>query len=87
MVGSAYHGQKSMASKNYRMKKNFGLQQAIEAVGGLRALARMLNISHQAILQWDRIPDDRILEIEKKTGVAREQLRPDLYRTTGVKVD
>jgi len=76
--------EKGMASKNYRMKSNFGLQQAIEAVGGLRALARLLNISHQAILQWDRIPDDRILEIEKKTGVAREQLRPDLYRISGV---
>jgi DNA-binding transcriptional regulator YdaS (Cro superfamily) len=67
-----------MASKNYQ--KNSGLQQAIAVVGGLRALARLLNISHQAILQWDKIPDEWIIEIEQKTGIARERLRPDLYR-------
>ena len=59
---------------------NEGLKAAVEAVGGLRALARLLGITHQAILQWDKVPAERLLEIEKVTGVARERLRPDLYR-------
>jgi DNA-binding transcriptional regulator YdaS (Cro superfamily) len=57
-----------------------GLKAAIKAAGGLRSLARLLGITHQAILQWNRVPAERLLEIEEKTGVARERLRPDLYR-------
>jgi DNA-binding transcriptional regulator YdaS (Cro superfamily) len=57
-----------------------GLRAAISAAGGLRPLARLLGITHQAILQWERIPAERIIEIEARTGVARERLRPDLYR-------
>lgn len=64
------------------MVKEDGLEAAIEAAGGLRALARLLGISHQAILRWqrDKVPADRILDIERVTGVDRERLRPDLYR-------
>ncbi len=57
-----------------------GLKLAVEAAGGLRALARLLEISHNSIVKWDKIPADRVIEIEKRTGVARERLRPDLYR-------
>jgi len=57
-----------------------GLKLAVEAAGGLRALARLLEISHNSIVKWNRIPADRVVEIEKLTGVARERLRPDLYR-------
>lgn len=57
-----------------------GLKAAIKAAGGLRALARLLGISHQAILQWKKIPASRILEIEAAAGIARERLRPELYQ-------
>lgn len=57
-----------------------GLKAAIKAAGGLRALARLLDISHTAIEHWDHIPAERVIEIETKTGVVRERLRPDLYR-------
>jgi DNA-binding transcriptional regulator YdaS (Cro superfamily) len=60
--------------------KSQGLKVAIEAVGGVRELARLLGITHQAIAQWDRVPAERMLEIERVTGIARERLRPDLYR-------
>jgi DNA-binding transcriptional regulator YdaS (Cro superfamily) len=46
----------------------------------LRALARLLNVSHQAIMHWEKVPAERVIEIEAKTGIARERLRPDLYR-------
>lgn len=57
-----------------------GLKAAIGAAGGVRPLARLLGITHQAILQWDKVPADWLLDIERLTGVARERLRPDLYR-------
>ena len=58
----------------------YGLKAAIDAAGGVRSLARLLGITHQAIAQWDQVPAERMLEIERVTGIARERLRPDLYR-------
>lgn len=57
-----------------------GLAQAIAAAGGMRELARRLGITHNAIIHWDKVPADWMIEIERVTGVARERLRPDLYR-------
>ena len=55
------------------------LQEAVRRVGGLRVLARALGVSHQAILQWDRAPPRRVLDLERLTGIPRHDLRPDLY--------
>jgi DNA-binding transcriptional regulator YdaS (Cro superfamily) len=57
-----------------------GLQRAIKAAGGIRALARLLGMSMQALSQWNRIPAERLLQVESVTKVPREKLRPDLYR-------
>lgn len=56
-----------------------GLDRAIEAAGGVRALARALGISQPAISSWKRIPSDRVVAVEAATGIARAELRPDLY--------
>jgi len=36
-------------------------------------------ISSQAISQWQRVPSERVIDVEKITGVPRELLRPDIY--------
>lgn len=60
---------------------NEGLQRAINRVCGVTNLARKLGVTRSAIYQWgDEIPANRLVEIERLTGVPREQLRPDLYR-------
>ena len=61
------------------------LLEAIEKAGGLRALARQLGIAHQSIAGWDKVPAERIVEIERVTGVPRQRLRPDLY--AGMRLD
>jgi DNA-binding transcriptional regulator YdaS (Cro superfamily) len=66
-------------SRTHR-RPTVGLKAAIEAVGSARELARLLSITHQAIAQWERVPAERMLEIERVTGIARERLRPELYR-------
>lgn len=55
------------------------VQKAAERVGGAAELARALGITRQALYQWDKVPADRVLDIERLTGVARHALRPDLY--------
>jgi DNA-binding transcriptional regulator YdaS (Cro superfamily) len=62
------------------MMRDKGLNIAIEAAGSVRALGRLLGISHEAVRQWPKVPDKYLLKIEKVTGVDRKQLRPDLYR-------
>jgi DNA-binding transcriptional regulator YdaS (Cro superfamily) len=62
---------------------NPGLLRAIRNAGGVRALARLIGVYHNAIRQWklSQVPAKRAVEIERLTGVPREELRPDLYRS------
>lgn len=55
------------------------VEKAIAAAGNASELARRLGIKVQSIQQWDRIPAERVVDIERVTGVPREELRPDLY--------
>lgn len=58
-----------------------GVELATDAVGGPSELARRLgDITPQAISQWRRVPTERIVDVERVSGVDREKLRPDLYR-------
>jgi TorA maturation chaperone TorD len=63
--------------------RDVGLQRAIEAVGGVGALARGLGIRQPSVSTWTKVPADRVLAIEALTGVARKMLRPDLYPVEG----
>lgn len=47
--------------------------------GRANMLADQLSISPSAISQWNRVPAERVLEIEHITGLPRHELRPDLY--------
>lgn len=60
--------------------RDLGLQQAIQAVGGVSELARKIGISQPSVSNWSRIPAERVAVIEEVTGVSRTLLRPDLFR-------
>ena len=47
--------------------------------GRATQLASVLEISAPAISQWERVPSERVLDVEAATGVSRHDLRPDLY--------
>lgn len=55
-----------------------GLRKALKSVGTGSALARMMKITPSAVLQWEQVPADRVLEVERLTGVSRYELRPDI---------
>jgi len=57
-----------------------GLEKAIRAAGGTSELARRIGISQPSVSNWSRVPAERVLSVEAATGVARDILRPDLYR-------
>lgn len=54
------------------------ISQIIDAGGGCAALAKLLGITHSAILQWKHVPDKRLAAVSKITGIPVDQLRPDL---------
>jgi len=55
-----------------------GLLKAIKSAGNGSSLARLMKITPSAVLQWDQVPADRILQVEALTGVSRYELRPDI---------
>jgi len=56
-----------------------GLTEAIRTAGGVSELARRLGISQPSVSNWNRVPAERVLDVEAATGVERVVLRPDLY--------
>ena len=58
--------------------------QALETMEITKAeLARHLGVNRSAITNWKRIPAERVVAIEKHTGIPRYVLRPDLYDKPG----
>lgn len=56
-----------------------GIAAAIEAAGGVGALARKIGIAQPSVSNWSRVPAERVIAVEAATGVHRTVLRPDLY--------
>jgi DNA-binding transcriptional regulator YdaS (Cro superfamily) len=52
---------------------------AAAKTGSLTALAKRLGITRNAFYAWHRVPAERVLQIEKITGISRHEMRPDLY--------
>lgn len=59
------------------------VERAAAAAGNKSELARRLGVKVQSIQQWKRIPAERVLDVERVTGVPRHELRPDLYPEAG----
>ncbi|AIL60913.1 transcriptional regulator [Pseudomonas alkylphenolica] len=56
--------------------------EACTKAGGQSALSRAIGCTPQAVQRMcatGRVPAERVLQIEKVTGVSRHKLRPDLY--------
>lgn len=52
----------------------------ISAVRGRSGkLAQALGVTHAAIPQWREVPADKLVSVERATGIKRQVLRPDLF--------
>ena len=47
--------------------------------GMRQKIGRELGLNPSAVYQWRRIPAERVLDVERITGISRHELRPDLY--------
>lgn len=63
------------------MRNEHPVEVLVRRYGSQTGLADALGISPQAVGAWRlrKIPAERVLDIERITGVPRTVLRPDLY--------
>jgi DNA-binding transcriptional regulator YdaS (Cro superfamily) len=66
-----------MATKEEKLLE--GVARALQALGTGAELARRLGTTRQAVQKWRRVPEARVLQVERVTGVPRYMLRPDLF--------
>ncbi|MGH7034399.1 MAG: YdaS family helix-turn-helix protein, partial [Stellaceae bacterium] len=59
---------------------HIGLLLAIDAAITKAALGRKLSISKQAVEHWEIVPAEKLVAVERATGVYRHQLRPDIFK-------
>lgn len=47
----------------------------------LEALATIFGVNKTTVMRWEdgQVPAERVIEVERATGVSRQALRPDLY--------
>jgi DNA-binding transcriptional regulator YdaS (Cro superfamily) len=47
----------------------------------LDKLAERFGVNKSTVLRWEdgRVPAERVLDVERTTGISRHELRPDLY--------
>jgi len=67
--------------------RDLGLQQAIDAAGGVSELARKVGIAQPSVSNWTRIPAERVAAVAEVTGLERARLRPDLFGKPGMPSD
>lgn len=59
------------------------VDRVIDALGGLTKTAAALGIDNPSVIaNWrtrKQVPAERVLEIERVTGISRHDLRPDIF--------
>lgn len=54
------------------------MQAAIDGAGGVRALARALDLSASSVCRWATVPKELVFKVAKASGVDAAEIRPDL---------
>jgi DNA-binding transcriptional regulator YdaS (Cro superfamily) len=59
---------------------NDAVMTRIRAKRGMPArIARECGITRAAVVKWEKVPAERLVVIEKVTGIPRHELRPDIF--------
>ena len=62
-----------------RMATLTGMELIRSRFGLMAEISRALGMTKGGVTRWQIVPADRVVEVERITGIPREQLRPDLY--------
>ena len=70
---------RSAAAERYRAEAQRAMRELREERGLLSKIAIGIGVKPQAVHQWDVVPLERVLEVERVTGKPRHELRPDFF--------
>ena len=56
-----------------------GLQRIRKTWGLARLISLEMGVSAAAVSKWRRVPAERVIAVERITGIPRRELRPDIY--------
>jgi DNA-binding transcriptional regulator YdaS (Cro superfamily) len=59
------------------------IHELLEKRGACTAIAKECGISTAAVSKWPKVPAERVLAVERATGISRHRLRPDVYPEDG----
>jgi hypothetical protein len=65
--------------KPYSPPSSPRLAAAIDAMGTVRALAKAIGLTPQAVHAWHEIPPERVRAVSQATGIPGHVLRPDVW--------
>lgn len=57
------------------------LKELRKRAGSDAALARWAKCSRQAVSNWKKVPPERVLDVERSSGMSRHDIRRDIYGT------
>lgn len=59
------------------------IERVIDDLGGVTSAAKALGINNPSVIaNWrtrNSVPAERVLDVEKLTGISRHELRPDIF--------
>ena len=61
------------------------IRKVIDKAGGTGPVRVALKISRQSIFNWTQIPAEHCADLEALSGIAREKLRPDIFKVSKLK--
>lgn len=61
--------------------KDNGLHVVLKRVGSVAALAQVCGVNRTRLYYWLRVgvPLNRVVEVSRRTGISKAQLRPDVF--------
>jgi DNA-binding transcriptional regulator YdaS (Cro superfamily) len=68
-----------MFSKIKLRSMEISIKQIAQKAGGVVAMSKALGLSRGAVSQWKKVPLDRVVDVERITGISRRSLRPDVF--------
>lgn len=61
------------------MKPDQALKELRKRAGTNSALAKWAKCSRQAVSNWKKVPAERVIDIERASGMSRHEIRVDIF--------
>jgi len=55
------------------------IQEIVEKAGGAKEVAAALDLTYQAVHQWQQVPAKHVFKVAKMAKVKPEKVRPEMF--------